>query len=82
MTRLEGRLVLPQGWVAGRLEFDRDDCGAYCRSRRERPLSAAGFIDTHVHGGGGGDTMDGPDGVRTLAAFISLTAPPPFTQPP
>lgn len=28
-----------------------------------------GFIDAHVHGGGGGDTMDGPDGVRTLAAF-------------
>ncbi|GAA5513899.1 N-acetylgalactosamine-6-phosphate deacetylase [Deinococcus carri] len=26
-----------------------------------------GFVDTHVHGGGGGDTMDGPAGVRTLA---------------
>jgi N-acetylglucosamine-6-phosphate deacetylase len=28
-----------------------------------------GFIDTHVHGGGGGDTMDGAQGVRTLAKF-------------
>ncbi len=28
-----------------------------------------GFIDTHVHGGGGGDTMDGAEGVRTLAKF-------------
>lgn len=28
-----------------------------------------GFIDVHVHGGGGGDTMDGPAGVRKLAAF-------------
>ncbi|UBV44922.1 N-acetylglucosamine-6-phosphate deacetylase (plasmid) [Deinococcus taeanensis] len=26
-----------------------------------------GFVDTHVHGGGGGDTMDGAPGVRTLA---------------
>lgn len=26
-----------------------------------------GFIDTHVHGGGSGDTMDGPQGVRQLA---------------
>lgn len=28
-----------------------------------------GFIDTHVHGGGGGDTMDGSEGVYTLAKF-------------
>lgn len=28
-----------------------------------------GFIDVHVHGGGGADTMDGPDGVQTLAEF-------------
>ena len=28
-----------------------------------------GFIDLHVHGGGGGDTMDGPEGVATLARF-------------
>ena len=28
-----------------------------------------GFIDTHVHGGGGGDTMDGAAGIRKLAHF-------------
>uniref|UniRef100_UPI000C7F17C4 N-acetylglucosamine-6-phosphate deacetylase n=1 Tax=Deinococcus planocerae TaxID=1737569 RepID=UPI000C7F17C4 len=28
-----------------------------------------GFVDTHVHGGAGGDTMDGAAGVRTLARF-------------
>jgi len=32
------------------------------------PWIVPGFIDVHVHGGGGGDTMDGPDGVRALAA--------------
>lgn len=37
--------------------------------RGEAPLVLPGFIDSHVHGGGGGDTMDGPDGVRTLARF-------------
>lgn len=31
------------------------------------PLILPGFVDTHVHGGGGGDTMDGPEGIRTLA---------------
>lgn len=31
------------------------------------PRILPGFVDTHVHGGGGGDTMDGAEGVRTLA---------------
>ena len=33
------------------------------------PLILPGFIDVHVHGGGGGDAMDGPEGVRTMTAF-------------
>jgi len=32
------------------------------------PWIVPGYIDVHLHGGGGGDTMDGPDGVRRLAA--------------
>nr|WP_256488170.1 amidohydrolase family protein [Deinococcus sp. HSC-46F16] len=32
-------------------------------------LILPGFIDTHVHGGGGGDTMDGPGGIAVLARF-------------
>ncbi|MFC4425049.1 N-acetylglucosamine-6-phosphate deacetylase [Deinococcus navajonensis] len=30
-------------------------------------LILPGFVDTHVHGGGGGDTMDGPEGLWRLA---------------
>lgn len=66
LQTLTGRLVLPEGVVPGRLEF-----GTHLR-RLERtgdaagPLILPGFIDTHVHGGGGGDTMDGPEGVRAL----------------
>nr|WP_242403035.1 N-acetylglucosamine-6-phosphate deacetylase [Deinococcus deserti] len=30
-------------------------------------LILPGFIDTHVHGGGGGDTMDGVKGIREMA---------------
>jgi len=67
MTRtLTGRLVTPQGVLGGRLEF-----GAHirrlARADVEGPFILPGFIDTHVHGGGGGDTMDGPEGVRALA---------------
>jgi len=35
----------------------------------DAPRILPGFIDPHVHGGGGGDAMDGPDGVRSLANF-------------
>jgi N-acetylglucosamine-6-phosphate deacetylase len=38
-----------------------------------------GFIDTHVHGGGNADVMDGePDALRTAAKRILSGEPPPY----
>ncbi|WP_407572037.1 N-acetylglucosamine-6-phosphate deacetylase [Deinococcus altitudinis] len=74
MTRpvsLHGQVLTPDGPVAARLSF-----GALIESIEPTgPVSGAaqavyllpGFIDTHVHGGGGGDTMDGEAGTRQLA---------------
>lgn len=53
----------------------------------EPPYLIPGFVDLHVHGGGGGDVMDGPDGVGRTAQFhagsgtvaicaTTVTAPP------
>jgi N-acetylglucosamine-6-phosphate deacetylase len=77
MTRSRyGRIVLEDRVVVGRLDFDArivaidvaasadPDAGASA----ELPWILPGFVDVHVHGGGGGDAMDGPDGVRALAA--------------
>lgn len=69
MTRLEGRLVLPQGVVAGWLEFGETITGLEADPSSSGSYVLPGFVDTHLHGGGGGDTMDGADGVRTLARF-------------
>jgi N-acetylglucosamine-6-phosphate deacetylase len=77
MTRSRtGRIVLEDRVVVGRLDFDQRivavdgdaiaDPGA--STYDDLPWILPGFIDVHVHGGGGGDAMDGPDGVRTLAA--------------
>ncbi len=68
MTRLCGQLVTPQGVRTGALEFDTHITEITDASGAERYI-LPGFIDTHVHGGGGGDTMDGAGGVRTLARF-------------
>ncbi|MGY2893975.1 N-acetylglucosamine-6-phosphate deacetylase [Deinococcus sp. UYEF24] len=68
LTILSGQVFTPDGPRPARLSF-----GALIESIE--PVSGAaeelyilpGFIDTHVHGGGGGDTMDGEGGVRQLA---------------
>lgn len=68
MLILTGRLVTPGGVLTGELHV-----GAIVERIVPRdcdgPYILPGFIDAHVHGGGGGDTMDGAAGVRTLAAF-------------
>lgn len=68
---LTGRILTPSGLVAGSVRFAdrvvaveaRGDLG----DPAALPIVAPGFIDQHVHGGGGGDTMDGEPGVRALA---------------
>lgn len=65
---LEGRLVLPDGSVrGGKVEFAGIITGIEVDDRAGGPFILPGFIDTHVHGGGNGDTMDGVDGIRTMS---------------
>ena len=68
LTILSGQVFTPNGPRPARLSF-----GALIESiepgssMAEELYILPGFIDTHVHGGGGGDTMDGEAGVRQLA---------------
>jgi len=72
MTRLVGTLVTPDLTYLGRVEFDE-----YIHS--VTPLTSTkamseryilpGFVDLHVHGGGGADCMDGENAVRQMARF-------------
>lgn len=48
----------------------KDEGGAQTpRAVAEPPFLLPGFVDGHVHGGGGADTMDGVAGVRVMARF-------------
>jgi N-acetylglucosamine-6-phosphate deacetylase len=62
-----GQIVTPTGIVEGLLRF-----GAVIEQVAPGPAPAdcfilPGFIDTHVHGGDGGDTMDGAEGIARMA---------------
>ncbi|MEK9670076.1 MAG: amidohydrolase family protein [Gammaproteobacteria bacterium] len=67
MPEITGHIVTPEGLIKGSIEF-----GATIESLTELTqvddrIILPGIIDCHIHGGGGGDVMDGVDGIRTLA---------------
>ncbi|HLU81905.1 MAG TPA: N-acetylglucosamine-6-phosphate deacetylase [Trueperaceae bacterium] len=74
MRKLNGTLLLPNGAWRGTIEFAHEIVsievtGVADLRGASGPIIAPGFIDTHVHGGAGGDTMDGADGAAILAGF-------------
>ncbi|MBV7536122.1 N-acetylglucosamine-6-phosphate deacetylase [Duganella sp. sic0402] len=88
---IKGNILTPSGWVHGEITFS-DRIAAISGSSADPALNEAvyilpGFIDLHVHGGGGKDVMEGGDAVRTIAAIharhgttsilaTTMTAPP------
>lgn len=67
---ISGQILTPSGWVPGRLSHTAEiaaiepDEGA-----PEDRFILPGFVDLHVHGGGGADVMQGADAVLAMAAF-------------
>ena len=87
-TTLAGSILTPDGWCRGRIIFD-----GRIRAVEGEPAEPAppyllpGFVDLHVHGGGGAEVMEGEAAVRRVAAFharhgttsllaTTVTAPP------
>ena len=73
---LEGHLLTPTGFVRGRL-LVRDGrihdltgtpvAEAAVRADTHCPVVLPGFVDLHLHGGGGADTMDAGDAIDCIA---------------
>jgi len=69
VSSVAGRVLLPAGWVEGRLEFEEDRIARFVPDRAPARYVVPGFIDLHVHGGAGGDCMTGEEAARTTARF-------------
>ncbi|MES2295627.1 MAG: N-acetylglucosamine-6-phosphate deacetylase, partial [Pseudomonadota bacterium] len=70
-TRIAGNILTPHGWVDGEIEFDqrivRIDGSVAGAPGKDGPFILPGFIDLHVHGGGGRDIMEGGDAPHAVA---------------
>ena len=93
---LKGHILTPRGFVDGSIVFDEGGrvLGISGTSADERavrdgalPIVLPGFIDLHVHGGGGRDIMEGADAAvhvarchakhgTTALLATTMTAPP------
>ena len=65
-TVAPGRIVVEDGWIAT-IEIDAD---ARPGTDRDERLIAPGFVDVHVHGGGGNDAMAGPAALDGMARHL------------
>ena len=75
MIKLDGHILTPAGFVRGVMEFAEGgkitritgDATSMAVVRDSNvPIIMPGFIDLHVHGGGGRDTMEGGDAVVSI----------------
>lgn len=88
---IKGNILTPQGWVSGSIGFDGRitaiEGAATDPSSNGDDYILPGFIDLHVHGGGGRDVMEGGDAPHVIAAMhakhgttcllaTTMTAPP------
>ncbi|WP_339939683.1 N-acetylglucosamine-6-phosphate deacetylase [Undibacterium luofuense] len=74
MQHLQGSILTPQGWVDGEITFtDRiENVRAGDAATSGKTYILPGFIDLHVHGAGGKDTMEAGDAVSVIARRHAL----------
>ena len=72
---LQGNILTPGGWVRGTIAFDqhilRIDGQAGDPASNRDDFILPGFIDLHVHGGGGRDFMQAGDAAQNIARLLA-----------
>lgn len=69
--RIEGCVLVPEGWIRGGIAFGERVEGFFGeRARAPGALDDVvlpGFVDLHVHGGAGADVMEGGEAIERIA---------------
>ena len=74
--QIQAHVLTPTGWVRGHLSVAAGrvvaiegtaQSEAQARADTSLPLLLPGFVDLHLHGGGGADTMDAGDAITRIA---------------
>ncbi|PLZ03503.1 N-acetylglucosamine-6-phosphate deacetylase [Burkholderia sp. WAC0059] len=69
---LSGNILTDEGWIRGSLSFEGGRIAALEGARvdpagNDEPYILPGFVDLHVHGGGGADVMEAGRAIETIA---------------
>ncbi|HAZ11602.1 MAG: N-acetylglucosamine-6-phosphate deacetylase [Bdellovibrionales bacterium GWA2_49_15] len=67
MKCLKGHIVTPKGTVEGEIYFEQKITKIEKRKVRTKNMILPGFIDLHLHGGGGRDLMEAGDAAGTIS---------------
>ncbi len=65
----EGRITIEDGWIVG-VASGGADAGGAAMGTELASYIAPGFVDVHVHGGGGHDAMGGADALDGMARHL------------
>jgi N-acetylglucosamine-6-phosphate deacetylase len=68
---LTGNILTPEGWIHGTLDYENGRVKSVVGvpvdpSANDAPYILPGFIDLHVHGGGGADVMESGDAIEII----------------
>ncbi len=71
VQQLQGNILTPAGWVSGTVEFGEKVLAitgnALDPASNQAHYILPGFVDLHVHGAGGKDTMEAGDAIEVIA---------------
>ena len=69
MKKMSGKILTSRGWVEGSISWDKTIQEIVPMSHVDNVTIIPGFIDLHIHGGGGADIMDGSDAIDTVTRW-------------
>ena len=73
MNKITGKIINYDSVMSGVIEFDKSITKvSKLNDANSQNYIIPGFVDLHCHGGGGFDTMQGKDAIKSMSEYLSL----------